>query len=908
MEKIGDIVRRSMSEIKKEEKILKPKLELGTPKEVAGKGSMILPSPRFPSSLKFRRTGRRTSQWADTDQWLAVIRQWFLTALVFLLPLWFLPWGTDKIGLAKQLLMTILAGIGFIIWLYENMSKGKIVYRKSAINIGIWLLLLVVTISTVFSLDSIKSFYSSSANFVNLWNFILLGIFYLLVINSSVKVPRRDVGGSSKKKNQKIKLIDVFLLSSGIVIFYSLIKLFGLDVLGGFTKTMGFNPIGTINSVAILAGLTFILGLGRFILNSRITIHESRTRTRRTSPTCAGGNLDGRWNQNSKLLRGALIGIALFSFIFLFLVNFRIVWYGLILGAVLMIIAKVRREKDAQIKSFSLPIAVLVVSLVFVLWGIFGARIGIEQPQTNLKNLPTEVYPTFKTSLEIANKTLNQRSNLEQMFFGVGSGNFNKMWLLHRPLDLNQTDFWQARFYQGYSSFTTWMVETGYLGIISMLSLFTVVLLQGVKKKKDLLNELNNVYLSISIAYLTLMWFLCSFNLTLYFAFFLLIALLVKNNPKKEIDFTHPIKKALVLSLASVLMMVAMIFAGYFSIQRHISSAYAFRGMAEQVINTEGLEQKEIIAKAQEELNKKINFLTKAYNLDRSNDEALRVASQLYLNKTNLALQSQDKNVSNYVQSALIYARKAIEIDITEYQNYANLAQIYENLITFASDAYGFAISNYGEALKLNPGNPFLIFSMARSQFSEAVRLAGQIGVAEVSEEDKKQLSDKQALLLEQSIENLKKAISLKLNYTPAHFLLVQIYDVQGKIDEAIVSASNLVILNQKDAGIWFRLGILHYKKDDFKKAEVALSEAVRLMNDYSNARYFLGLVYSKTGRKDEALAQFKEVVKLNPENQEIKTIVKNLENNRPPLEGISPPAELPEERTKTPIEETKKY
>lgn len=869
MKKIGDIIvpRKAQININEEKEKNKQKREK--------KVFFNINSIKEKHTVKYKE--RKIEGAVVYSKQLANIRHWLLLALIFLMPLWFLPWGTDKIGLAKQLLMTTLAGIGFIIWLYESMSKGKIVYRKSAINISIWFLLLAVTISTVFSLNSITSFYSSSANFANLWNFIFLGIFYLLII-------------SDKKKNQKIKLIDAFLFSSGIVILYSLVKLFGLDVLGGFTKTIGFNPMGTMNSVAVLAGLTFILSLGRLALNSRI---------RRTSDKISE-NLDERLNyksqiadlnslsktdqyETSKLLKGILIGIALISFIFLFLVSFKIIWYGLILGAILLIITEMKGEKDVQIKSLSLPIAVLVISLVFVLWGTFGARIGIEQPKIGLKNLPTEIYPTFKTSLGIANKTLNQRSNLGQTFFGVGLGNFDKMWLLHRPLDLNQTDFWQLRFYQGYSSFTTWMVETGYLGIISMLSLF-VVLLQGVKRKKESLNKLNNLYLSIPITYLVLMWFLCSFNLTLYFAFFLLIALLVRNNPKKEIDFTHPIQKALILSLVSVLVMVAMVFAGYFTIQRYISSVNASRGMAEQIIDIEGLEQKEIIAKSQEQLNKKINFLSRAYNMDKSNDDVLRTASQLYLNKINLALQGQDENISSYVQNTLVYAKTAIEVDGTEYQNYVNLAQIYENLITLANDAYGFAISNYEEALKLNPGDPAIVFSIARSQFAEAVRLTSVINSLQ-DQTQKEQVLETQRQLLTQAIKNLNEAITLKINYTPAYQLLAQIYDAQGKIDEAIVSRTNLVILNPQDAGLWFGLGLLYYKNDDMARAEASFVQAIHLKEDYSNARYFLGLTYSSQEKKEEAILQFERVAELNPDNQEVKTILENLRSGKKALE-----------------------
>jgi len=961
MKTFGDIVRKSEKLKVQNEKLEEKKSffgkfkrvmehEMGGGSEVVNRESLIV--NRVPGVRP--EAEQSTLQGALKCIYSTSGRHWLLMALVFLLPLWFLPWGTDKVGLAKQLLMTVFIGVGFLLWIYESISSGKIIYRKSRINTGILVLLLAFFLSTIFSLHSATSIYESSANFGNLWNFCLLALFYFLVVNDKRKQIVTDeqtdshrwslwqagaeetpisTGEMGEKETvnreslivnrYSIKLLDVFLASTGLVIFYALLKILGINILGGFTKSIGFNTLGTMNSVAILAGLGIVMAL---------TVNrESST----VNPPSSFDKLRTTDRHSRKLWKGLFIAIGILSFIFIVLANFAPVWYGLILAMIIMIVFQTRKEGQIQMKAFFLPIAVLAVSIVFALWGALGVRIGLEQPQINLKNLPAEVYLSHKTSLDIANKTLNQSQNLKQSFFGVGLGNFKKSWLLHKPVDLNQTDFWQASFIQGFSSFTTLMTETGYFGILAMIILVGTIIARGkIVNREPLIvnrtevretergNIIHDSRLTINaLVFLIAMWFLYSFNLSLYFALFLLLALwarrdmgakdresLIVNRESSEkicvINFTQSAKKALIFSLSLVFLAITIVFAMYFEVRHYVSSANTAVGGRQETIDINGLSQEDAIKKVRGELDAKINLLVNAYNLDKNNDVALRNISQYYINKINLTIQeNKNLDISSLVQSAILAAKKATEINNTEYLNYINLAQVYETFIALSGDAYGFAIDSYGKALELSPNDPSILLGMARSQFSEAIKTANSLSTIKDTKQ-KDELVKKQDQLLSDAIQNLNKAIVLKINYTPAHQLLAQIYDAQGKIDEAITSTTNLVILNQQDAGMWFQLGLLYYKKGDIDKAETAFGQAVVLKDDYSNARYFLGLVYSKKNKKTEAIDQFEKVAKLNPNNQEVKTILENLTAGRDALASVVPPNVAPEKRTETPVKQ----
>ena len=140
-------------------------------------------------------------------------------------------------------------------------------------------------------------------------------------------------------------------------------------------------------------------------------------------------------------------------------------------------------------------------------------------------------------------------------------------------------------------------------------------------------------------------------------------------------------------------------------------------------------------------------------------------------------------------------------------------------------------------------------------------------------------------------------ALVLKPNYTDAVFLESQISVTRGDVPAAIASAEKAGILAPNDAVVFFQIGFLKYTNKDYRGAIEALERSVTLRNQYSNARYFLGLSYSKLGRVEEAIAQFEEIEKYNPDNAEVKLILSNLRQGKPPLTGAVEPAtrdELP--------------
>ena len=106
------------------------------------------------------------------------------------------------------------------------------------------------------------------------------------------------------------------------------------------------------------------------------------------------------------------------------------------------------------------------------------------------------------------------------------------------------------------------------------------------------------------------------------------------------------------------------------------------------------------------------------------------------------------------------------------------------------------------------------------------------------------------------------------------------------------------------DIGVAFQLGLLYYQGNDIDKSQIEFERAIALNSNYSNARYFLGLIYDRKGDKQKAIQQFQQIEGLNPDNQEVKHVLQNLHAGKPALDGIAPPGPAPEKRNETPIKE----
>jgi len=170
-------------------------------------------------------------------------------SLVFLIPLFWLPFSFEAFEFNKQYLLIFLTSFAFFVWLLREVTREKTIkIIKSLFYIFIFLFLLSALLSIIFSVDKTSSLFGTYGRFNNgIILLITLTIFCLLIAQNTTLL---------EEEENKIKintLINVFFLSLFFVLLISYFSLFGIFAkIGQFTHLKlpplitqkGFNPTG----------------------------------------------------------------------------------------------------------------------------------------------------------------------------------------------------------------------------------------------------------------------------------------------------------------------------------------------------------------------------------------------------------------------------------------------------------------------------------------------------------------------------------------------------------------------------------------------------------------------------------------------------------------------------------------
>ncbi|MEK7123643.1 MAG: hypothetical protein AAB851_01990, partial [Patescibacteria group bacterium] len=320
---------------------------------------------------------------------------WLSAAILFLTPLFFLPFTASPVGLNKQVFFLFAVIAAFLIFFANVIRHEKLSFKFSAIYVWLAVFLTGASVSWIFSqarVDGLR-IEALSLAFLPVLGYVLFS--FLL-------------GVSLRTANDFKILFFGFVASAVIVSLYAVLRLLSFPQLDflfpfPFLKSTAFNTLESFNSLAVFAAAAFL-------------------------------SLASWLNFAKTSLSGKIL--AAFAFLplaaVLILVNFRLVWIISAIFVFLLILIKIylSRQNEAPLKVGAVsPLVVLLVIILFFIAGSdiislnIGGFLGVA--------VPPEYFPDAKLSYDIAQNVWNK--SVPRLFFGSGGGTFRYLYSLYYP-------------------------------------------------------------------------------------------------------------------------------------------------------------------------------------------------------------------------------------------------------------------------------------------------------------------------------------------------------------------------------------------------------------------------------------------------------------------------------------------
>lgn len=746
-------------------------------------------------------------------------------ALVFLTPLFWLPFSAEAFDFNKVYLLFFLTSVGIIGWIGEMIFEEKrLSFRRTPLDFVVLGFAVALGLSTIFSVDKPSSLLGSYGRFWPslLGTFSLCGFYFLLSNHISFAKPQKE----ERSALQGTRLLKVFLTSSFLVVVTAYLSIFGLFAKLGqvFTalptamKFQGFNTMsGSLEALSIFLAFIIVLVVTAVAFRKRIAAMFA-----------------------SKKGTFCLYLLLFTSLLLLLIIGFRTAWLVLALSLVLfLVIAFWKRIFRQEVHRLDLPIVLLLIALIFIftnpLRGFFG-QIGV------LNNLPAEIFPSQRLSWQV-----NWQGFKSNLVVGSGPSTFDYLFNKFKPRTFLQNPgiLWRLRLDRPGSHIAETLGTGGVLGTLSYLALLGMFFLlfyfflahlktktKSAGEEAPALSEEKFIAIPLLSAVLALLLGQVFYyqNATLAFSFWFCLALgvlaLSPEGKRKEFAFEDFPEVGLVLSIFFWVVLIAFVFS-YFNLGKYYLADVYYRNYAQDPAErTQDLERAVRLA----DLRSTYHIVLAQDYLGRFNQEIVKTepSPQVAANMAALALQE---------------AKRATEVSPNKVASQETLSVVYRDIQVVAQGAFEWSLKAFEEALKLEPKNPALLTELGKL-------------VAVKEPERAKQF--------------FQEAVNLKSDYFDAHLQLALLAESQGNNEEAKTILENAVSLNPQSVEGRFQLGRIYYNRQENDKAKEQLETAIAIFPNHSNSLYSLALVYEKEGDEEKAIELLEKVLELNPGNTEI--------------------------------------
>lgn len=754
-----------------------------------------------------------------------------IKGIIFLLPLFFLPWTNEYFEFNKQFLLWLFASIASLLWLGQAAVAGRIKIKINFLNLPILIFLLLAAAAAWFSLDRFSSYFGYFGRFSDAWFGLLsLAILYFLIINTKA-------ADSAEKIFALLKLLLYASFIAAVVSFSAMLGWLG--ALSGDPTSIfsagSFNPAGgSLLSLAVFLAIMSLISANFLV---------------RPAPVSEPG-LSRGLKKFERIFFGA--GLIIFLLV-LALIDFSLSWVLVLLGAGLMIFFRLpaRRSLGAgglasdlnfkKIINFRLlaPLAIMLLAvLVLILPNFSLAKMVLGQ------ELPKEALLGYSQSWAITQQVLKNYP-----FLGSGPGTFAQDFSLYRPAEFNASVFWQIRFDKSGSHFLEILATAGlltwlsYLLIICLIIYLNIVLIRKYLKSRpagpanDDYNLITALFTVFILIFFAQFFFLT--NTVLNFIFWLISGLLIAFWQRTD----NALFKERIINLRqtglfyrlSLLSILALAAAGFMLL------AFQVKFFAADLIAASGQGQEAKLTAAIKLNPHRYNYrisLAKFY-LNQARAEAFKPLEQ----KNNNRIQT---NISQAVEAA----RQALAIAPNSVLAQETLGLIYRDIRPLTIGSEPWAVKYFSGALELEPTNPVLAAELAKAYLNNNDLIGAE--------------------------NYFRKALELKRDYYEAKFGLAKTYLKNRQDNQALILLNELA-REVQSAEVYYEQGRIYYNHGEIDQAIDRFKLTLSLAPRQANSLYSLALAYEAKGENQEALKYYRQVLELDKSNAEVRNKIEEL-------------------------------
>ncbi|MFA6005796.1 MAG: tetratricopeptide repeat protein [Patescibacteria group bacterium] len=303
------------------------------------------------------------------------------------------------------------------------------------------------------------------------------------------------------------------------------------------------------------------------------------------------------------------------------------------------------------------------------------------------------VFLPYTFSWQVAVEGLKDVKNA---LFGVGPANYLSLFTIAKPYAYNTLQtLWSVNVEYSHSSLLQLITEVGVLGA-GALALVFLPLLNAARKSK--------MWLPLLVIFVWTVFF--PLSPTYFFLLFLMIYFVRESHKVRELDFKEVELIGYGLAGIIVLFVGGMGFLTY------------------QVFASEYLLASSVYAASQNKAQDVYDLQRQASTVNPYNEKVRLTFSQTNMLLAQNVAQKKDltdadkQTITTLIQQGISEAKSVVALNPQKAVYWANLAEVYRLVLSFAQQADVWTVSSYQRAIALDPKNPGYYFNLGAVYYS----------------------------------------------------------------------------------------------------------------------------------------------------------------------------------------------